>query len=315
MERILGSVLGHAVGNAMGYQAKDEEREVLLKKPILKFKNSSFGVRDAGCWKEATANTLATMDSYINNKRFSAYDIMDRIAMNAEEGNYLAGDYMYDPSDTIEKVVKNYNDKKKPTDCGIKEDDTTAISRTLPFAIFSYVKGLDQQSIYKMLDKTTSLTNNNDVSKLGCYIYTNLLIKLFNGASIEDAYNDLKNDDYSMVNKDALGKYKRILTENIADLYATDIKSEDNTVDALEAALFVTLNSDTFREVVVGATNLGGAADSIAAISCSISGASGNGLNKISDDFYDGLVERDYIEDLTEEYVEAVKAKKVARTK
>ena len=60
MERILGSVLGHAVGNAMGYQAKDEEREVLLKKisngvkikntfnienkVIFKYKNKLLGI-------------------------------------------------------------------------------------------------------------------------------------------------------------------------------------------------------------------------------------------------------------------------------
>ena len=70
-------------------------------------------------------------------------------------------------------------------------------------------------------------------------------------------------------------------------------------MDTLEAALWCLLTTDTYRDCVLKAVNLGGDTDTIAAIAGGLAGAL-YGYDAIPKEWLNTLLRRDYIEQLCE---------------
>ena len=316
MERIIGSVLGHAIGSASGYPGKGEVREVLYQRPIKKYKNSGLLNRTTGCWAEDTALTLATMDSFIDQGVFNGYDILDKFEDWRDSGEYTSRGNAFDVSDTMDQVLANYKSGKKPTECGIKEDDTTAIGRMLPLAIYNHYKKVDQKTLYQLVDKMASLTNDNDLSKLGCYIYVNYIDRLLDGQEPKEAYKAIKSDDYSMIKPAVLKEYESVLIDDCRKANMDNIQTDedDSTLTALKVAIWMSNDVQLFRIAVIASANLGGDTDTLSALAGSAFGADDNGVKKIPEDMRYGLVGNNYVEELTKEYIAAVKTKKKTTT-
>lgn len=62
-----------------------------------------------------------------------------------------------------------------------------------------------------------------------------------------EAYNYIKNIDYTMINKKNVERYNRILKNDIYKLDIDEIKSTGYVVDTLEAGLWILLNTETFN--------------------------------------------------------------------
>ncbi|MBQ8132561.1 MAG: ADP-ribosylglycohydrolase family protein, partial [Bacilli bacterium] len=88
----------------------------------------------------------------------------------------------------------------------------------------------------------------------------------------EEAYNELKYKDYSSYSEESVEKYNRILSGNLKEESEDTIKSTGYVVDSLEAALWCTLNSNSYEDAVVKAVNLGDDTDTVGAITGSMVG-------------------------------------------
>ena len=76
-----------------------------------------------------------------------------------------------------------------------------------------------------------------------------------------------------------------------------EIKSSGYIVDSLEAALWCVLTTDTYKECVLKAVNLGSDTDTIAAIAGGLAGAL-YGYGAIPEQWRNVLIKREYIEEL-----------------
>ena len=103
----------------------------------------------------------------------------------------------------------------------------------------------------------SSLTHGHDISKLGCYIYVRYIMLLIDGFSKEESYLKIKELDYSSYSKESLEAYERILKNDIKKYKLDDIYSSGYIVDTLEASLWVLLNTNSFKQAIIGAINLG----------------------------------------------------------
>ena len=68
MPRIIDSIIGHAVGDAMGVPTEFCIREKLQANPVTKM--IGYGNHDVpeGSWSDDTSMTIATIDSIISKK-------------------------------------------------------------------------------------------------------------------------------------------------------------------------------------------------------------------------------------------------------
>ena len=99
--------------------------------------------------------------------------------------------------------------------------------------------------------------------------------------------------------------YNRLIKEDISKYKLNDIKSTGYVVDSLEAAIWVTLKSENYKEAVIGAINLGGDTDTIGAITGALAGII-YGYDFIPEEWKDALAKKEYLMDIFEEFSENI---------
>ena len=304
MSKFVDSILGHAVGDAMGVPTEFRLREQLLKKPVTKMVEFTRMGLPKGTWSDDTSMEIATIDSFIQNNRFDYDDIMRRWVDWVNKSDYTATGITFDVGRTCLRAITRYTEGVKALECGANSLDTNgngSLMRILPIALYSYYKKLNNESIINLVNDISSLTHAHDISKLGCYIYVKYISYLLYGLSKEDAYRCIQREDYSSYSEEAINMYKRILKDNIKDYSVRDIRSSGYIVDTLECSLWIIMNARDFKEAIIASTNIGGDTDTIGAVTGSIAGII-YGYDSIPKDWLEDLQRRDYLIDLALEY-------------
>ena len=78
MSKITDSIIGHAIGDAMGMPTEFCSREQLLSNPVINMIESKKVGQPAGSWTDDTSMEIATIESIISNNGFNYSDIMAR---------------------------------------------------------------------------------------------------------------------------------------------------------------------------------------------------------------------------------------------
>ena len=147
----------------------------------------------------------------------------------------------------------------------------------------------------------SSLTHAHEISILGCYIYVHFMIALLKENDKYNAYIHIKEVDYSYFSEYALNKYKRVLKDTIYTYSLDTIKSSGYVVDTLEAVLWVVFNTDSYKDSIINAINLGNDTDTVGAITGSITGIL-CGYDEIPSEWLNTLLRREYIENMCDEF-------------
>lgn len=305
--RYIDGLMGFAIGDAMGVPLEFQTRDELLKKPVTKM--TGYGTHNVpeGTWSDDTSMLIATIDS-INNKNNIDYD---DIALNfvafKNHANYTAIHEVFDIEKTCSAAISNYDEKREnPTSCGLTDINSNgngSLMRILPIAYYSIEKKLKDFEILELVKNVSSITHAHEISIMGCYIYTRLAIFLLNGKDKLSAYSMTKCVDYSMFKEETQNEYQRLLKEDISKLSLKDIKSSEDVVDSLEATIWVLLKSESYKEAIIGAINLGKDTDTIGALTGALAGIV-YGYDSIPKDWLDKLARKDYLLDIFEEFSE-----------
>ena len=300
MSKITDSIIGHAIGDAMGMPTEFCIREHLLSNPVVDMIGSKKVGQPAGSWTDDTSMEIATIESIVSNNGFNYSDIMTRWCDWLNKGEYTPNGVAFDVGRTCLRACRNFMNGIDPTKCGLSDENSNgngSLMRVLPVAIYSYIYDLSNDELLKLTNDVSSLTHGHNVSKLACYMYVKFIIRLLNGMSKEECYEYLKNDDYSMYDYNSISKYDRLIKGDIRKFKIDDIKSSGYVVDTWECVLWILLNSKSYKETIIAATNIGQDTDTIGAIVGSMSGII-YGLDKAPKQWLDTLIKKDYLIDL-----------------
>ena len=311
MSKYVDSIIGHAIGDAMGVPTEFCMREKLLEKPVTRMISSPKLGQPAGTWSDDTSMEIATIDSYIKNKKFNYKDIMNKWIDWIEHAEYTGNDEVFDVGKTCLLAIRRYYDGIDPLKCGLDDvysNGNGSLMRILPVALYSYSKKLNNNDTINLVNDISSLTHAHDISKLGCYIYVKYVIYLLEGLSKEEAYNNIQNEDYTSYSKEAIDSYKRILKNNIKNYSMEEINSSGYIVDTLECSLWILLNSNDYKEAIIASTNIGQDTDTIGAITGSMAGII-YGYDSIPKEWLNELKKKDYLIELASKYEETINGK------
>ena len=308
MSKFIDSIIGHAVGDAMGVPTEFCLREHLLAHPVTEMIGSTKTGQPAGSWSDDTSMEIATIDSFIQNKKFDYDDIMTKWEEWVNKAKYTANNVTFDIGRTCLRAIYNHSKGIKALDCGIDGEQNNgngSLMRILPVALYSYYKKLSEKEIIKLTNEISSLTHKHDISKLGCYIYVRYIMYLLDGISKKEAYKLIKKIDYSSYGEYAISKYDRILKDNITDYKINNILSTGYVVDTLECALWILLKSNSYKETIIATTNIGNDTDTIGAIAGSMAGII-YGYDSIPEEWLDKLMRKDYLIELANDFEKEV---------
>ena len=157
-----------------------------------------------------------------------------------------------------------------------------------------------------IVEKGSSLTHRHECSRIGCLIYSFVLLYLLTDPTKDALKRALSRAKHYLQNRFEFSRYERIFAPDFADLPRDEIKSSGYVVDTLEAALWCVLNTNSYQECVLKAVNLGRDTDTVAAVAGGLAGAL-YGYDAIPEEWRNILVKREYIEEMCERACEAWK--------
>ena len=94
MSKVIDGIVGHAIGDALGTPVQFKDRALFYSNPV-KDMMRSYG-DNKSVWSDDTAMELATIDSFINNKKWVYDDIMVNFGDWLNEGKYTAHGSAFD---------------------------------------------------------------------------------------------------------------------------------------------------------------------------------------------------------------------------
>lgn len=227
-----------------------------------------------GAWSDDTSLMLGLIDAF--NKGFSMDKLAENFASYYKNGKFTPNGEMFDIGisnrNAIEKIIQGV----EPVKCGGNSEEDNgngSLMRILPFAYLE--NKYDEEQIVKLVENVSSITHTHNRSKLACIIYIQLASQLIQGKEKLEAYEEtieFISKNCSEVYFNEFINFKNILNKNIINFRREQIKSTGYVVDTLEAVLWLFLNKNSYEEMVLGAVNLGGDTDTIAAIVGGIAG-------------------------------------------
>lgn len=305
MSKVRDSLLGFAIGDAMGVPIEFTNRETLIKNPITQMNGFGTYNQPEGTWSDDTSMTVATIDAIVTKKEINYKRIMSNFLSWFSVGKYTATGSLFDIGVTCSEALARYSSGSyEPLDCGmddINSNGNGSLMRMLPIALYCYYKKLSDDEIIKLVNEVSSLTHAHEISKMACYIYVRYVMNLLNGEDKVKAYEEVKKLDYSSYSEDTIVLFDRVLKQDISKYELDDIKSSGYVIDSLEASLWVILNTESFKQAIIGSINLGEDTDTIGAITGSMAGII-YGYEEIPDIWLDKLKKKNYLIKLSMKY-------------
>ena len=303
----IDGLIGFVVGDAMGVPLEFKSREELLKNPVTKMTCNGTYEQPAGTWSDDTSMMIATIDSINSKNGIDLCDIALRFQAYKNHADYTPYREVFGMGRTTISAIENFEaNHDDPTTCGltnIESNGNGSLMRILPIAYYAVAKKMKDLEVLDLVTKISKITHAHEISIMGCYIYTRFAMFLLNNKDKYSAYSMTKCVDYTMFSEDTIKVYDRLLKEDITKLTIKDIKSTGYIVDTLEAVFWVILQSDNYKESVIGAINLGNDTDTIGALTGGLAGII-YGIDFIPKEWRDILARKEYLLDMFEEFVE-----------
>ena len=130
MSKYVDSIIGHAVGDAMGVPTEFCLREKLLENPVKKMISSDKVGQPAGTWSDDTSMEIATIDSYIQNNDFNYHDIMQKWVNWIDKADYTGAGEVFDVGRNCLTAIRRFMDGINPVECGLNNINSNDSTKT-----------------------------------------------------------------------------------------------------------------------------------------------------------------------------------------
>jgi ADP-ribosyl-[dinitrogen reductase] hydrolase len=270
LDRVRGALLGLACGDAVGTTNEFTHNPP----PIHDLVGGGPFKLEPGQWTDDTSMALCLADSLIAQNGFDARDQMDRYVRWQKHGENSPTGTCFDIGITISAALRRYQRTGDPF-AGDTDPNTAgngSLMRLVPVVLY-YWPNAAQAEHYAAESSRTTHAAPQAID--ACRAYARRLCLALDGAA------------------------KPELLANWPPKTRAEIKPTGYVVDSLEAALFCFATTNDFREGCLLAANLGGDADTIAAIYGQLAGAH-YGEQGIPEQWRQRLAWHDHIRTLAE---------------
>ena len=165
-----------------------------------------------------------------------------------------------------------------------------ALMRIIPFVLYA-------PNDLAFIEKASCLTHAHRRSQIACGVYALILEELLSKRKVTAYTEGLRKAADRYGHESEWIRFTPLL--EIEKRCRDSIRSSGYVVDTLEAALWCLATTDSYRECVLKAVNLGDDTDTVAAVAGGLAGGV-YGLEGIPQEWLNSLQRKDYIENLCE---------------
>lgn len=315
MNHVLNGIMGLCVADALGVPVEFVDRKTLEENPVVGMRAHGTYNQPAGTWSDDTSMTLCLVDSLSEGLDYEG--IMSNFIKWINEGKYTPYGGAFDIGTTTGESLRRFEEGTPPLECGgrnERDNGNGSLMRTLPVLFYlQSIYGIKfgdaygaAEEAYEIIHNISALTHAHNRSKIACGIYISVASMLPDGADLKSAvktgiYKAMKHYKKQPHFVDELEHFSRLDKKDFAQLPAGEIRSGGYVVDTLEAAIWCLLNTGNYKDCVLRAVNLGRDTDTVAAVAGGLAGLE-YGYEGIPQDWINEIAEREYIEDLCNQF-------------
>jgi ADP-ribosylglycohydrolase len=289
--KVYEGIMGLVVGDALGVPFEFKERDTFKCTDMTGYGTHAQPV---GTWSDDSSMTLATMYSIKMRSKLNLTDMMHRFYMWLFCGMYTPYGKVFDAGCTTIRAIKKYSYSPgiDPVKCGgdgEMDNGNGSLMRILPLAFIDCT----MEDVFNV----SALTHAHHISQMACGIYFNIAKHLIKGETKNEAVEAAM--EKCIV---ASAKFERL--DFIAELDRDEIRSTGYVVDTLEAALWCFLTTESYRDCVLTAVNLGNDTDTVAAVAGGLAGIyyGIGGETGIPEEWIETIAKKEWIKDLCESF-------------
>ena len=304
LQKIKGIIFGHAVADALGVPVEFNTREYLRRNPVTEMMGYGTHKQPKGTWSDDTSMTLCTLESITKNGDINLTDIMKSFA-KWYYGYMTPHGECFDIGNATHAAIRNFR-YGKSFPYGMNREDCNgngSLMRIIPVTLFHTFKKQSPVKYREDIHNVSMLTHPHIRSVLGCGIYDFVLYELIKNPTKESIKIGLDNaySHYKCIEE--IKTYTRIFKNDFDKTPENEIISKGYVVYSLEAAIWCLLNTESYKECVLKAVNLGEDTDTVGAIAGGLAGAL-YGYDSIPKEWLNTLVKKEMIEKLCEDFAQ-----------
>lgn len=291
-DRGSGALLGLAVGDAVGTTLEFKPRDSY--EPIADMIGGGPFRLKAGQWTDDTAMALALADSLLERDEFDEADLMQRFVDWREKGNYSCTGTCFDIGITVSGALSRWKRTGNPV-AGSTDPMTAgngSLMRLSPVALRFWN---DRERMRSIAVRQSATTHGAAEATSACLAFAEVLADAIEGLPRSQALR-VREADYA-------GKIGTIMRGSWRGKERDEIGSSGYVAHSLEAALWSVGRTGNFRDAILTAANLGGDADTTAAITGQLAGAL-YGASSIPSAWLQKLAWREKIEKVADRLLE-----------
>ena len=295
-------IYGLVVGDALGVPVEFEKRDTYS---IIDMVGYGTYNQPPGTWSDDTSLTLALMEHLGEKSDLSI--LMDKF-VSYRDGYLTPFGYCFDIGIATNEAIERYLSGISPEVCGGKDERSNgngALMRISPL-VFLLLKNFNLINQVKVIKKYTTLTHGHPRSIVASIIYLFLLKDMLFYDSLPEVLDSvqIKLEEIFSQNSEYWEEYenhfKEIFDEEFYHKSREEIKSTGYVVDTLKACLWCVGTTNSFKDAVLKAVNLGEDTDTIAAITGTLAGAKYS-FESIPKEWIEKLVNKALIEEKCEQ--------------
>ncbi len=269
-------LIGSAVGDALGVPVEFKSRQYLQQNPVTDMMGYGTYNMPPGTFSDDSSMMFCLAESLCNG--YNVNDIAEKFQMWMHEAYWTADGEVFDVGISTRKAINRLRVVKNPTEAGSTNESDNgngSLMRILPLAIFTKDLSIDERC--EIVKEVSSITHAHNRSVLACIYYIEFALNVLDSENLEEAYLNTnfwlklfleENEIY----KNEFPYFERILNGKLIDLKEDEIKSTGYVMDSLEASIWCLLHTDSYKDCVLKAVNLGHDTDTIACIAGGIAG-------------------------------------------
>ena len=305
IEKIKAVMIGHAVGDALGVPVEFCSREEIAEDPVTDMRGFGSYPMPAGAWSDDTSMSLCALDS-LSKGVIDHDEIMDNFVRWASNDEFTPTGEMFDIGRTCLTAIRNFLevDGRPALECGLTDERSNgngSLMRIHPFALYAFVKGGTLGKSLDIIREGSIMTHAHPRTIYACGIYAMVFWEILKGADKAKVLSEIENAAvlFDGIYPEESDHFEWAFHKKLAYKSADEISSSGYVVHTLEAALWCLLTTNSYKECVLKAVNLGEDTDTVAAVAGGLAGAM-YGYDAIPEEWRNTLIRREYIEEMCE---------------